>query len=65
MHQAKRLGQDEPAAVSDDIGKALNKIARTFDPRSWRFSEQTLYHALAYLDRNIPDPTDKTAIFKR
>lgn len=62
---AKRLGQDEPAAVSDDIGKALNKIARTFDPRSWRFSEQTLYHALAYLDRNIPDPTDKTAIFKR
>uniref|UniRef100_A0A6U4JV24 Uncharacterized protein n=2 Tax=Hemiselmis andersenii TaxID=464988 RepID=A0A6U4JV24_HEMAN len=63
--QAKRVGLDKPQAVGDDIGKAIGIMSRTLDPRSWKYTEANLYHALSHLDKTMLDPEDKSFYFKK
>mmetsp|Transcript_29978 Transcript_29978/g.73795 ORF Transcript_29978/g.73795 Transcript_29978/m.73795 type:complete len:819 (-) Transcript_29978:367-2823(-) len=60
---AKRAGMEQPTAVADDVGKFLGRIVRSFDTRSWKYSENSLRLALQHLESVVPDPEDKTYFY--
>eukprot|EP00960_Hanusia_phi_P033746 750627-Hanusia_phi.AAC.9 len=62
---ASKSGKDMPDAVHEDVLQALGYVARSLNPRSWKYDEGTLMCALRAIDARIPDPVMDKRLARR